>query len=337
MGNKRGATTMAYFLFILIIAVVSFGVLLYFILSADVEELGVDGVCQVSVLTRATTPNALELKNQVPLKCSTKKICISDGGNGNCEQFAREKEIINVKLESDSVGAARGIEKTIADSMLYCWRTMGEGKLDLMGQEGGFEKAEPRCVICSRIALDKGFVNKNYKNVRGLVDINKYLENHEAPNSNGKSYLSVFSDESVRAYGSFREDIANTEGKITNEYAVLFAQINTNTEPLDAAGKVVTGGFVLGGGALLTSFGRSILGSPLGALGAITGIGAAATYAGINQRNNQIISAGYCGQFKSSVSKDDKLRKGCSIVTVVDYSNVEKINELCKGGIEGSP
>ncbi len=327
---------MAYFLFILIIAVISFGVLLYFILSAGVEELGVDGVCQVSVLTRATTPNALELKNQVPLKCSTKKVCISDRSSGNCEQFAREEEIVDVELDSDSVSAARGIEKTIADAMLYCWRTMGEGKLDLMGEEGSFGDAVPRCVICSRMALDKDFVNGGYKNVGGLVDINKYLESQEAPNSNGKSYLSVFSDESVRAYGSFREDIANTKGKITNEYAVLFAQINTNTEPLDAAGKAVTGGFVLGGGALLTSFGRSILTTPLGALASLVGIGAAATYAGINQRNNQIISAGYCGQFKSSASKDDKLRKGCSIVTVVDYSNVEKINELCKGGIEGS-
>ncbi len=348
--EKRGLSFVASFLFAIIVAIISFAILLYFILGVDIKGFGLDETCRLSVLTRATTPDIAKNVVNVPLKCTTRKVCITDKLFGECEeQFLGDDDRIRVGKNSEE--AARTIEKTVADSMLSCWKMMGEGKLDLLGNQQSIfsDDAAASCVICSRIALDKDFEfkdkkagerNQYFEEVISKVDVNRYLSEETAPQSK-ESYLSLFTDNSIRSYGAFKDELTKNEGKATNEIAVLFAQMNTKEDPFEKAIDValVGGGFILVGDRALSPVGKIISGfstvagkvffvAQIAELAAASGI---AAYAYYKASNDQTISAAYCGEFTSS----EKNRKGCSVVTAVDYSDSSKINELCKGGILG--
>lgn len=323
-----------------IIAVVGFGILLLFLLGIDFYEFGVDETCKLSVLTRATLPGGYGVKEGVPLKCTTKKICITDSLFGKCEQFVGRDNVEKVILRGSDVEKAREIEKVVAENMYACWKMMGEGKLDLAGRANVLKDAEPVCVICDRVALDDDFRESGeFENVMKNVDINSYLENRKVPNGE-ISYLSAFTDRSVRAYGGLKDELGESEGRFTTEIAHVYAQINTEDDPEDYAKDVAKAGFTFVGTAALTPQGRTALFTLPGLIGSLAGIGIASGYAYLDGVEDQTVSAGYCGEFDSGLTDENgnKLnRKGCSVLSTVDYKRTGEINRICAGGILGNP
>ena len=90
---KRGAVE-SYFIIIVIAAIVGFIAVLIFLGKLGFQNYGSNEVCSLSVLSRATTPSGTQ--NYVPLKCNTKKTCLTQGGD--CGQFAGEDKVVREKL-----------------------------------------------------------------------------------------------------------------------------------------------------------------------------------------------------------------------------------------------
>ena len=161
---KKGEIALQY-LVVLILAIIGFVIVLILLFSLEFESFSTDEVCKLSVLSRASIPSGVQ--GYVPLKCSTKKYCITDNDflGGKCEQFAGEKNVEMVRLKGDVDEKARQIEKASAEAMRTCWSQMGEGKLDLFAEPMSLglldnlakslkvEATGPSCVICSRVAL----------------------------------------------------------------------------------------------------------------------------------------------------------------------------------------
>src|SRR3989344_6928981 len=100
--GKRGELTSSYII-TTILVIAGFVVVLYFILNAlNLGGETTEDICAFSVLTRATSPQTTSA--YIPLKCTTKKICLSD--KGDCEDFNGEENVKDtIRLPSDEMGA----------------------------------------------------------------------------------------------------------------------------------------------------------------------------------------------------------------------------------------
>lgn len=347
MARKRGFAIIASSLFAVIVVLLAFGILLYFVLRIDTKGFILDQTCKFSVLTRATTPDIGKKTLDLPLKCTTRKICVTDKLFGKCEEQFGGDDFDRADIGNDAVSAARDIERTVANEMLACWRMMGEGKLDLFGNQQGVlsDDAAASCVVCSRVAFDRDFIyedkkagkiNKGFSSIAEVLDINKFMEENAAPQSQ-QTYLSLFTDSSVRSYGGeFRETIVGNKGSATDDIAIIFAQINTDKNPFEVGlnSALATGAFLLVGNSALSPLGKTVSlvsGAAGKAFGVFTLVGQIAITAGvgaasgIKASNDQMISAAYCGEFTSSEAN----KKGCSIVTAVDFNKISDVNKLC--------
>lgn len=138
-------------------------------------------VCHQSVIYRATLPSFAGMKDYVPLKCNTEKICITSGlFGGKCREFDNVKGVsrINVRDVED-------VEKVIAQEILSCWEMMGEGKVSIFNdwfvQTYGFGTITSSCVVCSRIAFDRESLNKSKININD-INVRNYMITHRVPN-----------------------------------------------------------------------------------------------------------------------------------------------------------
>lgn len=299
-------------------------------------------ICQLSILTRATTPDILQ-KN-VPIKCTAEKICITTGDD--CTQFVEESNVRKIKLNPSKIEeSAEKIEQITADAMYDCWKITGEGKLDLFGESATLDLTDnienylqlkqkgATCIVCSRVALSEEL--KKEENILKAVNINDYLENTLVPNSQ-KNYIETFTNSKLNSIpGDVKQKFSNTanskEG--TDQIAIIFAQVKTPNDPYTA----FESGAIAGGTALFAgAYGFGGLGAlaknPITTIGG--GIVAAVTTGGLKAygaASQQEFSTGYCGKFTSS----EKDRYGCSVITQADWNKKEEINDLCSGGIEG--
>ena len=154
--KKRGAIEMEYVI-IAVILIIAFIALAYFLIRLNIQGLGEDNACKLSILAKATAPNYIpNLGPSIPVECTTKKICIG----GTCsDNFQGEKDVQTVKLDSDKSKIINQTAKTVADAYYKCWNDMGRGKLDLFSSLSeknlATDTSKARCIICSRIALDK--------------------------------------------------------------------------------------------------------------------------------------------------------------------------------------
>ena len=88
--NKKGELTTQQIVF-LIILVISFVILLYFLIKLNLGAESEKEVCHNSVVLRS---NKLIPTESVPLKCETQYVCITQ--DGSCEQML-EPEKIKIK------------------------------------------------------------------------------------------------------------------------------------------------------------------------------------------------------------------------------------------------
>jgi len=331
--NRKGELTSTQIVGIVML-IAGFIVLLLFL--PTIFDIFGDGgdvdreLCFQSVLARAT---ARELPvaggsaaDAVPLRCTTEKICISGSGRADaCEQFAGEENIRVVEIDFDNereiLEAVRVIERESANAMFFCWQMMGEGKLDIFGKGSTFDNPEPKCVICSRVAIGQDVPDS----VKSRVDVAGYMEKERVPGSS-LTYVEFLSDQRTKSF----PDVENFEpGLLTDQYAFIFGQIKSR-ETSDALQEVAGGSILIAGAARATPIVGAVAKNPyVIASAAIVGIGAGGV-AAYEAYQGQQIAAGYCGDFTSTAES----KKGCSIVTGIKW-DASQINGFCTGGIEG--
>ncbi|MBM3233056.1 hypothetical protein FJZ18_02730 [Candidatus Pacearchaeota archaeon] len=212
--GKRGALeaseTGEWTLFIIAaVILLAFVGILYALLKGSSE----DDICKLSVLGRATTPIS-ETQQAIPLKCVAKKVCFNDG-RGKCEEsLLGEKGVKEIKLPKVDVEneealekAAELIEEESARKMYECWKTMGEGKLDLFNGvkvSFGIDPVRTTCVICSRLVIDKNVPLE----VLERVDVNDYMKTHPVTSGSSITYLQAFTgSKDVKGYAKFNEEV----------------------------------------------------------------------------------------------------------------------------------
>jgi hypothetical protein len=344
---KRGQITMKY-LIVLVLAIIGFVIVLILLFSLEFESFSEDEICKLSVLSRASVPSAGQ--GYVPLKCSTKKYCITDNNfiGGGCDQFAGENNVKMVRLKGSVEAKADQIEAVSAEAMRTCWTQMGEGKLDLFAEkvdvnplnavENFFNLGDkgPSCVICSRVALSKDVLDD--EELLKKVDVNEYMEKTQVPGSS-LTYLQTFTDSQVRAYsGEIETELGSGENlkRGTDQLAMLFMQIKTDEDPTDAftEGALGTAGFIFGSSYAFGVVGKLVKNPYTIALSVVASLGGGLVKAA-GAAEAQQISVATCGQFSKS-GNDQKNKHGCSAVVPVDYNNIARVNKLC-GKIEGNP
>lgn len=360
--EKRGELTSTQIVTI-ILALVGFalvGLALYSIFEDD--SLTNRDICRLSILSRATVP-ALG-QQLVPLNCQTEKICITvDGKNNDCKQFAGEKNVRKVEVKVDGgLNDARAIEtiqREVANAMYDCWLMTGQGKLDIFppgnsdGSTWSFVEqitaemdlnsvsVKPSCIVCSRLAFSDALYESDKQfNFLKDIDYNNFMSTQVVPGTT-RTYTSVFTGESGTGYASIAQEESLgekpkgfNEPKGSSHFAVVFAQIKVSgEEPKDQFWNTLKAGGIVGGVAAVSSPG-SILSVPLTIIKILT-VGAISTNLAFNAESttseNQAISAATCGNFESTIEG----QKGCSLVKLMDW-NVNEVNSLCSGGIEGN-
>ena len=354
--NKKAEISIAMIITIIIL-IVGFIILLIFYYNIGGTGTIDDQICHESVIFRATMPAAVS--DYVPLKCKTKKYCVTNRLFGNnCTSFTGEKGITKVKVTKDG-----DIEKLYAQEILKCWEMMGEGKVSLFTQWGattfGFGGIYPTCAICSRIAIDVDSINKSKINL-SKVNVYEYMLTHKVPNKE-ISYYEAIAKENPSSFslkntislnpitisgdkvveGSKQSiDLSNSTNVsqvvyTNNENAILFMQISAPSQGTSALnlGKAVIGTAAAthvlaptaswqGDKAVLKACTSG------GWIGPVVCLGAVAVTIAFQQGNvayQRSVAAGYCGDITTGTDA----RNGCSVVRPVEY-NLEEISKYCQ-------
>ncbi len=330
---------MMFYIVTISVAILGFVILLAYLFTLDPRSQEEDVLCKLSVLTRATSPDLAQ--SYIPLRCSTKKICLSDNFFGSdCKEFAGEKNVISIRLSGTEEDFARTIEKTYTEAMYGCWDSMGQGKLSLFTKGAsevlGLATTQATCVICSRIAID---INEPEKKQRVLnkVNINEYMRRTQIPGQQF-TFLQAFTDRSVNSFTPINNDVLNSVSEIekdskvefgqTDEMAIVFSQIKprsyTDTlNNLGTAGATVAGTafFTPGIGRIAT---RAIFTLPGLAISAAAAAGVTA-YSMSTVYEGRVAAAGYCGKFTTA---DSAMDEGCSVTQIVPY-DFKSLNQIC--------
>lgn len=347
MRNKKGEISSEQ-LVITVIAILGFVIVLIFWASIKFSYTE-DEICKFSVLSRATTP-VDSAKGFVPLKCGTKKICITDG-NGKCEAyFSGETNIDYITVDSNKrAEAAETIAKINVEQLYGCWDLMGQGKLEIFPQSvlkkiGFVSEVDNGCVICARIAIDDKINDKD--TILNLVDVSGYMRNTQVPGK-ALTYLQAMTDRGVNSYPSVTQDnislkevpsAAKKPGleldASSSQKAIIFSQRVTTEDPWKAVGNFWKTTTAVAGGAfvfaptrsLIMGAGKAMVGGWVAAAGVAIGAAAVTVVSYTNAYNVQMASVGYCGDLTGGDKESAK--KGCSITSSVPYS-YSNVNKLC--------
>jgi hypothetical protein len=136
-------------------------------------------ICYDSVALRAALPDSFGAKNLPSLKCTTRKVCLTDKafGKGDCvDDFGEKEKYETVRVSSNS--RELEVNRFIARELASCWSMMGKGEWQIFTREASEKKS---CVVCTRIAFDAELKNNLKGEVKGLGD---YILTHEVPTTN---------------------------------------------------------------------------------------------------------------------------------------------------------
>jgi len=330
MKNKKASVNWSVFLEVVTIAA-SFLIILFlyyqFYWKGEINKQ----TCHESVILKASMPNILDRKSvDLPLRCKTEKICITNKFvGGECEGFAREKNINNVRVSGNKEKQLEKIKEIIANSIYDCWSMMGEGKVNVFSRAFEEKKYSSKCVICARIDFDKELKEElkgDYS--RGMPGISLYLDNKEIPNK-GMNYSEFLTGaRGERPYSQYLD--ANIDNFRIEQQAIVFQEFDRTTIPEDLTGAV--SGIAAGAGvgyltrspqlSILSFFGGGYAGRKGGALiGGIIGDSYIASWTFVPYK------AGYTileTEFVKSIKRD----KGICYA-VLDFTKIapEKIPE----------
>ena len=329
MEKRRGDISVT-FIIATVLIILGLIIVIYLIGKVNILDFGEDEACRASVLSRATAPETVN--TVVPIKCATKKFCLSKDGT-DCKEFIGEKKVENINLPVSTDETIDLIEKTYVEEMYRCWDVMGQGKLDLFSggllQTPGFTKASSTCVICSRI-VTKIPDSQLKEEIDIKIDIKEYMRSTQVPGKS-ETYLNLFTDDSVNSFASVPSQVSEeTADKLkdaqvftfnsnTDEFAVLFTQIKPNDygDTLGALGDL---GLTIAGVVFTTPGLNKIayraftfLGVVPGAVIALVGAGGITIYSMLNVRAGKIAAVGRCGSLTSKESAEEKGVRLCKL------------------------
>ncbi len=356
MKKKNNFGAMYFnFLIGLIISVVGFSIILFSYYQLSYSGVIDRQVCHNSVIFRATLPLG---SNYLPLKCATEKICISGKviGKGDCNEFENEKSYLTMRV-SNNPESLEKIERIYAREILSCWRAMGEGKVSLFGgnlaDTFGIKSVYPSCVVCSRIAVDEGSLDKISFNE---MDIYEYMLIHKALETD-KTYLELISSdiktgftindldveklnevkyhegegdeekevgEVITANGEFKDFLIENN---PSETAIVFMQITAPGHGSSLKNSLISA-FGLGIGTSFATRGyagklivQGVKSAPIiASVAVVAGIGAQQ----INVAYNRAFTATNC----DDISIGSDARSGCSVVRTMNY-DISDISQYC--------
>ncbi len=177
--NKKGEMTTEQIVMIIVL-IVSFIVILYFLLRLNLGGTTNDEICHNSVVLKSKSAGLVG-----GLTCKTDYICIS--GGGTCANL-NPTTTVNVDATNKDE-----IMKAIADQMSNCWFTFGEGNANYLGLAEKSVLTKTTCALCSTIEFDDKILSKNY----GITysDFYNYLMNtHKDSSQTYLNYLFGVSD-----------------------------------------------------------------------------------------------------------------------------------------------
>jgi hypothetical protein len=334
-----------------ILLIIGFGIVLFVYYQLNWTGQVNREVCHQSVITRATLPSTAGIREYVPLKCKTRKVCITTGLiGGNCQEFKNEEGITKLKVKNKEQ-----IERFIAQDMIECWSMMGEGKVSVFGDwltGYGIGKVGSSCVICSRIAFDKVKLQEAGIYVEE-IDVLTYMLTHKVPDKN-ISYYNYMAGEGGKMSFNFGKEMeivniesltVNEDGKIVekaglpgkaeftdpsvpaassgsiDEIGIMFMQISAprNSELFRKQLQTIVGGvgasFVLAPHVTVSAISNVYTWAIVAIVGG---------YGQLNTLNNRAVTAGFCGD----ISTGTEARDGCSVVRMIDY-NSEDVSKYC--------
>jgi len=207
---------------------------------------------------------------------------------------------------------------------------------------------KPSCIVCSRVAFsdslyeaDRKLETEKNSGFLKNIDFNNFMSTQLVGNT-GKTYTSIFTGGSGAGYSAIAQKevsenkpLGSTEASSSSQLAIIFAQIKVSgVDPTNQFWNTLKAGGIAGGIAAVSSPG-SIFSLPVALFKVIT-VGAVSTYLAYDSeaatKENQAISHYVCGDFESQNSEQ---QRGCSLVKLMNW-NVNDVNSLCTGGIEGN-
>ncbi len=265
MFNKKGEMTTQQIV-ILIILIVSFAILLFFIMRLGFGSETSKEICHNSVVTRGSSIIPAEA---TPLDCQREYICITADRNCDAALTNPIKKKVSTKEE---------LYEVLAKELTDCWWMFGEGKVNYVGDD---LVGNLYCSLCSQIAFDSSI-----KDIVGSDTLSKkeFYEYMARKNMSGSSqtyseYLfgtndldKIFSDANL--------------GEIVLENKQYYSLMGITSE-IGSLGWILTGGvaFAVGSGVIISSVGSGGFLIPLwvgaaGVLGGVTGNYVASTIKG---------------------------------------------------------
>tara|TARA_Y100000310_G_scaffold138173_1_gene137067 strand:- start:2389 stop:3360 length:972 start_codon:yes stop_codon:yes gene_type:complete len=178
MKNKKAMTMK--FIITMVILILSFGVILLFYFLYPWGDRIDEDACHQSIILRSTfNYKFFEIgKETIPLKCQTKKICLTVSGE-DCKDFEQVlTPIVKIKVKNEE-----DIKSEIADALYDCNSLFGEGKLNFMPSPDWGE--ERYCLICARIAFD----DKAKEEIKQIKVIELFEFMSKKADSQKRSYL----------------------------------------------------------------------------------------------------------------------------------------------------
>jgi len=275
--GKEGKVSVE-FLIGVIILVVSFVVILFLIFLVKWNPVIDKETCHQSVVYRASAQiGAINIKEAIPLKCQTEKICLTMSGDDCGLAVSRKNPVTKIKLSRESQEAKEKIKEVLAESLVSCHSMLGEGKLNFM-PASLIGKDKKYGLICTRVVFD----DEARKKIDGIsfIEFYNYLEKKSINEENAQSYLDYLyptignSRKLLDIYDLIKEE-AEKNGDV--EAGVKFPEIKkwkidlkqengyaviASITPTSQTGAVLKGagvGAVVGGVLLFTG-----IGSPLG-------------------------------------------------------------------------
>ena len=165
--NKRG--DLASLIKWLVIALVSFFIILLLIFNLGWKKQSDIQVCHESAVIRASTIVDETKTIATPLKCKTERICITTDDKQNCDDNFLGESYDKIEVKGNKNEKQDAINKIIATKLEECWWMLGgHQNLQVYGRE---VKTKVHCNICSRIAFSDGVKDE----LGTLNGTNKYL------------------------------------------------------------------------------------------------------------------------------------------------------------------
>jgi len=252
--NKKGEMTTQQIV-VLIILIVSFAILLFFLVRLGFGNETQKEVCHNSVVTRGSAIVPTEV---TPLDCQRQYVCITADNNCDAPLTNPVKKKVKSKEEFYNV---------LAMELTDCWWMFGEGKVNYVGKD---LTENLYCSLCSQIAFDSSIQDLMGA---GVIQKEEFYRHMTLTNMTGsiqtyaKYLFGTNNLEEISAGASFGE--INLEGP--QYYSFMAITSDVNTFGWVAGGAAVVGALALSiptGGSSLVALAIVTAGTTVGGIGA---------------------------------------------------------------------